>query len=127
MWELGQIPQDVKLVLSHTSSPILRGRPQALSIAVRNPFSYPIRNVTVVFPKFGVHFEAEAIPSRTETVLGPSEIRLPARLPVHEGIAYVDVSVSYEVAGSTRRQVEKQPVYIRELFRTELDDFDKIF
>jgi len=127
VWELGQIPQDVKLVLSHTSSPILRGRPQALSIAARNPFSYPIRNVTVVFPKFGVHFGAEAIPSRTETVLGPSEIRLPARLPVHEGIVYVDVSVSCEVAGSTRRQVEKLPVYIRELFRTDLDDFDKIF
>ena len=62
-----------------------------------------------------------------ETVLGPSEIQLPARFPVHEGIAYVDVSVSYEVAGSTRRQVEKLPVYIRELFRTDLDDFDKIF
>ncbi len=127
VWELAQIPQDVNLVLSHTSPAILRGRPQTISITVRNPFSYPIRNVVVVFPKFGVHFGAEAIPSRAETALGPSEIQLPARSPVHEGIAYVDMSVSYEVAGSTRHQVEKLPVHIRELFRTELNDFDKMF
>ena len=127
VWELAEMPQDVNLVLLHTSLPILRGRPQTISITVRNPFSYPIRSVAVVFPKFGVHFEAEAIPSRTETTLGATEIQLPARFPVHEGIAYVDMSVSYEVAGSTKHQVEKLPVYIRELFRTELDDFDKMF
>ena len=127
VWEQAQIPQDVNLVLSHTSQPILRGRPQKISITVRNPFSYPIRNVVVVFPKFGVHLGAAAIPSRTETALGPSEIQLPARFAVREGIAYVDISVSYEVAGSTRHQVEKLPIYIRELFRTELDDFDKMF
>jgi len=127
VWELAQIPQDVNLVLSHTSPPVLRGRPQTISVTVRNPFSYAIRNVAVVFPKFGVHLQVETIPSRTEIALGPSEIQLPARFPVHEGIADVDIAVSYEVAGSLRHQVEKLPVYIRELFRTELDDLDKMF
>jgi hypothetical protein len=127
VWELAQIPQDIDLVLSHTSQPILRGRPETMSITVRNPFSYPVRNVAVIFPKFGVHFGAKEIPSMTEATLGPMEIQLPARFPVHEGIAYIDMSISYEVAGSTRHQVGELPVYIRELFRTELDGFDKMF
>lgn len=121
------MPRDINLVLSHTSQPILRGRVQTISITVRNPFSYSVRNVVVILPKFGVHFAAKEIPPMTETTLGPAEIQLPARFPVHEGIAYVDISVSYEVAGSTRHQVEKLPVHIRELFRTELDSFDKMF
>lgn len=83
--------------------------------------------MAVIIPKYGVHISAKEISSRTETTLGPAEIQLPARFPVYDGIAYLDVSVSYDVAGSSKHQVEKLPIHIRELFKTELDAFDKKF
>ena len=127
VWQLGQIAKDVEVHVFHSSSPIVRGRLQPVSITVRNPFSFDIRNLNIVLPIVGAHFEAERVAAETEVVLGPVEVRLSPKFPVASGVCAVDMVTSYEVAGCIKQQT-KPPlgIKIRELFRSMLDDIETI-
>jgi len=127
VWQLGQIPEDVEVYIFHSSSPIVRGRPQPLSIMVRNPFSFDMRNLNVILPIVGAHFEAEKVSAETEVVLGPVEVRLSPKFPVAGGVCTLDMVVSYEIAGCIKQQTRTPlEVKIRELFRSMLDDIETI-
>lgn len=127
VWQLGQIPMDVEVHVFHSSSPIVRGKPQPLSITVRNPFSFDMRNLNIILPIVSAHFEAETVSAETEVVLGPVEVRLSPKFPVASGVCALDMVMSYEIAGCIKQQT-KPPleVKIRELFRSMLDDIETI-
>ena len=127
VWQLGKIPEDVQVYIFQSSSPIVRGRPQPLSITVRNPFSFEVRNLNVILPIIGAHFEAEKISAETEVVLGPVEVRLSPKFPVTGGVCTFDMAVSYEIAGCIKQQTGMPlEVKIHELFRSMLDDIETI-
>lgn len=125
VWQLGQIPTEVELSVFHLSPPIVRGRPQQLTITVRNPFSFDVIKLSIYLPSIGAHFEVDKVLAQTEVALGPIEIRLPAKYPVSNGVCTVDMVVAYEVAGCMKQQTKPAlQVKIRELFRSMLDNIE---
>jgi len=126
VWQLGQIPAEVDVSVFHTSSPIVRGKPQQLAITIRNPFAFNIRNLSVFLPTVGAHFETKEVPAQAEAVVGPAEVRLPPKYPVANGVSEVDMVISYEVAGRAKQRATQLQIKIRELFRSMLDDIETI-
>ncbi len=127
VWEPRQVSGVTGLTVSHTSDPILRGRLQRIALTIRNPLSHVVRNVVLVLTMAGTRLEVDEIPSRTEVEAEPSDITLPARYPLPDGVAQVDATISYEVGGTKRHQVLKLAVRVHEIFKTELDDLSTMF
>jgi hypothetical protein len=121
------IPEEMYPSLTHASEPIFRGRSQEFEIGIYNPYSLAIHDLELYLPSFGVNTKLPVVPARTQFETDELRIYLPSKYPVEDGKAKIDVTVSYLVGGIEKKQTGTLVLKIRELYRTELDDFGDMF
>jgi hypothetical protein len=126
VFEPGTLPK-VELHFEQVSGPIRPGRPQRLSLLVRNPFPLPIQGLEITLPDYGVQFEPLTIDGKTEVCTEERNIELPPRIPVEGGVAYVDLIAVFKVGGLSGHQSTKLKLKTRQLYVTEMDEFGDMF
>ncbi|MFC1714413.1 hypothetical protein ACFL6S_12155 [Candidatus Poribacteria bacterium] len=127
VFKSGSVPEEMYPSFTYASEPILRGRSQVFKIAIYNPYSSAIRDLELNFPDFGVNTKFPLVSARTQVDSDELEIRLPNKYPVENSMAKADITYSYIVGGIKKTQIGTLAFKVRELYRTDLDDFGDMF
>lgn len=127
VFQSGMISEEMSPSFTYASEPILRGRSQVFKVAIYNPYSSAISDLELNFPNFGVNTKLPLIPARTRANSDELEIYIPNKYPVENGLAKVDITYSYIVDGIEKTQIGILALKVRELYRTDLDDFGDMF
>lgn len=115
------------LYFEHISDPIRPGRAQKLSLLVRNPFPLSIEALEITLPDYGVRFGPLTIEAKTEVTTEERNIELPPKIPVEDGVTYVDLITVFKVGGLSGSQSTKLKLNTRQLYITEMDEFGDMF
>jgi hypothetical protein len=126
IFEPGTLPK-LDLHFEQISLPLRPGRPQRLSLLVSNPFPLAVERLEIVLPGYGIRFGPLTVESKTETATEEREIELPPKIPVENGMTYIDLTATFKVGGISSGQTTKLKLKIRQLYVSEIEDFGDMF